>query len=172
MFHSKYQVPLYLWHIELIIRSWKASKYYVNNCRYLSFFVTNQLLIIYLHISIISLLWICFNEFAFENASFCILLAILEKWKWFSLREKCPYSELFWSVFSSIRTGYGDTRSFSPYSVWMRENTEQNTSEYVHFLRSVKVNKRDPTIKETLYARLTSMHVMSPQIVKCLGFFW
>ena len=24
-----------------------------------------------------------------------------------SLREKCPYSELFWSVFSCIRTEYG-----------------------------------------------------------------
>ena len=34
---------------------------------------------------------------------------------WWSLREKCPYSELFWSVFSRIRT---------------------NNSEYGHFLRS------------------------------------
>ena len=24
-----------------------------------------------------------------------------------TLREKCPYSELFWSVFSRIRTEYG-----------------------------------------------------------------
>ena len=31
-----------------------------------------------------------------------------------SLLEKCPYSELFWSVFSRIRT-------ISPYSVRMRE---------------------------------------------------
>ena len=27
-----------------------------------------------------------------------------------SLREKCPYSELFWSVFSRIRTEYGEIR--------------------------------------------------------------
>ena len=28
-----------------------------------------------------------------------------------SLREKCPYSEFFWSVFSLIRTEYGEIRS-------------------------------------------------------------
>ena len=26
----------------------------------------------------------------------------------FTLRKKCPYSELFWSVFSSIQTEYGE----------------------------------------------------------------
>ena len=38
-----------------------------------------------------------------------------------ALRKKCPYLELFLSVFSRIR---------------MRENTDQNNSEYIHFLRS------------------------------------
>ena len=37
---------------------------------------------------------------------------------------KCPFSELFWSVFSRIWT------------VRMRENTQQDNSEYGHFLRS------------------------------------
>ena len=40
-----------------------------------------------------------------------------------TLREKCPYSELFWSVFSRIRTEYGEMRSISPYSVRMRMQT-------------------------------------------------
>ena len=31
----------------------------------------------------------------------------------------------FWSVFYRIWTEYGDTRSISPYSVQMRENTDQ-----------------------------------------------
>ena len=31
----------------------------------------------------------------------------------------------FWSVFSRIRTEYGEIRSISPYSVRMRENTDQ-----------------------------------------------
>ena len=31
----------------------------------------------------------------------------------------------FWSVFSRIRTEYGEIRSISPYSVRMRENTHQ-----------------------------------------------
>ena len=28
-----------------------------------------------------------------------------------SLLEKCPYSELFWSVFSGIQTEYGEIQS-------------------------------------------------------------
>ena len=54
----------------------------------------------------------------------------------YSLRKTCPYSELFWSIFSRIRTEYGEMRSISPYSVRMRENTDQNNSEYGPFLRS------------------------------------
>ena len=58
-----------------------------------------------------------------------------------ALREKCPYLELFWSAFSDIRTEYGEIRIISPYSVQMRENTDQNKSEYGHFLRSVEQRK-------------------------------
>ena len=53
-----------------------------------------------------------------------------------SVREKCPYLEFFWYVFSCIRTEYRIIRSISPYSVWMRENTDQKNSEYGHFSRS------------------------------------
>ena len=52
------------------------------------------------------------------------------------LDEKCLYSELFWPVFSCIRTEYGETLQISPYSVQSWENTDQNNSEYEHFLRS------------------------------------
>ena len=53
-----------------------------------------------------------------------------------SLREKCPYSEFFWSVFSSILSQYGEIR-ISPYSDRMWENTDQkNNSKYEHFSRS------------------------------------
>ena len=53
-----------------------------------------------------------------------------------SLREKCPYSEFFRSVFSRIRTEYGEIRSVSPYSVQMPEDTDQKNSEYGHFSRT------------------------------------
>ena len=45
----------------------------------------------------------------------------------------CPYSELFWSVYSRIRTEYGQTRSICLYSVRIRENVNHNDSEYGHF---------------------------------------
>ena len=51
-----------------------------------------------------------------------------------ALFEKCLYSEFFWSVFSSIWTEY---ESLPPYSAQMRENTEQENSEYRQFSRSV-----------------------------------
>ena len=54
----------------------------------------------------------------------------------YALREKCPHSVFFWSVFSRIRTKYGEIPSVSLYSVRMRENTYHNNSEYGHFPRS------------------------------------
>ena len=42
-----------------------------------------------------------------------------------SLRGKCPNTEVFWSVFSRIRAEYGEIIRISPYSVQMRENTDQ-----------------------------------------------
>ena len=56
-----------------------------------------------------------------------------------SLHEMCPYSEFLWSVFFLIRTEFGDLLCKSPYSVRMRENTDQKNSKYRHFLRSVSV---------------------------------
>ena len=54
-----------------------------------------------------------------------------------TLREKCPCSELFWSMFSRIQTEYGEILRISPYSVRIRENTDQENSEYRHSLLSV-----------------------------------
>ena len=58
------------------------------------------------------------------------------EWSLFALREKRPYSEFFWSVFSRIRTEYGEILRIFPYSVQMWENTDEKNSEYGHFLRS------------------------------------
>ena len=55
-----------------------------------------------------------------------------------ALREKCPYSELFWSAFSLIRIEYREIPILSPYSFRMRQNTDLNNSEYGHLLRSVE----------------------------------
>ena len=48
-----------------------------------------------------------------------------------SLRKKCPYSEFFWSALSRIRTEYGEIQSIT-----------QNNSEYGHFSRSARNNRR------------------------------
>ena len=65
-----------------------------------------------------------------------------------SLREKCPYSEFFCSVYSSIRTEYREIQSGSPYSVQMQENMDQKNSEY--FFRSVSVKEKLNKVKSYL----------------------
>ena len=54
----------------------------------------------------------------------------------YSLREKCRYSELFWSVFYRIWTECEEILRISPYSVRMQENVDQNNSKYGYCLRS------------------------------------
>ena len=39
-----------------------------------------------------------------------------------SLREKCPYSESYWSVFSGIRTEYGEIKKNSKYGHFLRSD--------------------------------------------------
>ena len=54
-----------------------------------------------------------------------------------SLRKKCPYSELFWSVFSRIRTQYGAIQSISPcQSEWekRRPRITPNTDTFKQWL--------------------------------------
>ena len=45
-----------------------------------------------------------------------------------TLRVKCPYLEIFWSIFSHIWTEYGEIFHIVLYSVRMRENADQNNS--------------------------------------------
>ena len=53
-----------------------------------------------------------------------------------STAKKCPYSEFFWSSIYRIWAEYREILCISLYSVQMRENADQNNSEYGHFLRS------------------------------------
>ena len=54
-----------------------------------------------------------------------------------TLRKTFLYSEFFWSVFSHIRTEYGEIRSISAYLARMQENTEQKNSKDGFFSCSV-----------------------------------
>ena len=67
-----------------------------------------------------------------------------------SMHEKCPYSKFFSSAFSCIRTNYGDIRSIFPYSVWMRENTDQNDSNTDTFHAVYLIKKRLTLLQVTL----------------------
>ena len=70
-----------------------------------------------------------------------------------SLCKKCPYSEFFWSVFSHIRTEYGEIGNISSYSVQMRENANQKKSEYFsrsEYSRKSLITKHLVTIAATV----------------------
>ena len=64
-----------------------------------------------------------------------LTIETVEKGVKYVLSKKCPYSELFWSVFSCIRNKYGEIQSVSLYSVQIGEHADQNNSKYWHFLR-------------------------------------
>ena len=70
-----------------------------------------------------------------------------------SLREKCPYSEIFFSVVFRMRTEYREIGSISPYSVQMREITDQKNSKYGTFSRSVN-EVSDGTTKDPFLCSL------------------
>ena len=77
------------------------------------------------------------------------------------LREICPYSEVFWCVFSRIGTEYGEVLGISPYSVQMWENTYQNNSKYGNFLRSDVLRFQSFSLKHS---------PLFPNISNCLLF--
>ena len=53
------------------------------------------------------------------------------------LREKCPYLEIFWSVYSRIWIEYRELLCKSPYSVHIPEHADQKNLAYQHFVWSV-----------------------------------
>ena len=64
----------------------------------------------------------------------CGLSSLSDDWANYKLREMCPNTEFFWSVFSFIRTQHRDFRRKSPYSIQMQENTNQKTLRiWTHF---------------------------------------
>ena len=114
--------------------------YSIKNAIYLTFFpspFTNRAsLFFFVNITFCFSQRFFFRFFVFAGCfGFSVRISVSV---WFSLRKRGPQSELFWSVYSRIRTEYVEIQSrISPYSVRMRENTDQSSSEYGHFSRSV-----------------------------------
>ena len=105
--------------------------------------------------------------------------------KHLALSEKYPYLELFWPVFSGIRTEYGEILHISPFSVRIQENADQNNFEYGHFLRSVvlfwnrklvlyciifRVIPQDLALLY-MYCTLTLENILSPALLLLLLLF-
>ena len=53
----------------------------------------------------------------------------------------CLFSELFWSVCSRIWNEYGES-CITLYSVQMRENTDQNNSQFEHAVHVLRYSRR------------------------------
>ena len=62
-----------------------------------------------------------------------------------ALREKCPYSELFWSLFSGIRTEYGEILHIQSKCGKMRTRITPNTDT---FNAVIKCKRKDWIAKE------------------------
>ena len=72
-----------------------------------------------------------------------------------SLREKCPKRSFFWTVFSRIWTEYGEILRIYPYSVGIRENTNQEKLRIWTLSRSVFALKYGdkPHAQECIFQR-------------------
>ena len=71
--------------------------------------------------------------------------------EWVTLRKKYLYSEFFWSVFSGIRTKYGDLLRKSPYLVQISKNMDQNADIQTYLVRiqTYLVRMRENTNRKT-----------------------
>ena len=77
-----------------------------------------------------------------------------------SLLEKCPYSELFWSVFSRIRT-------ISPYSIRMRELLTSNLPQICDSKITSRVSSR-MSLKgnKSCYKKLPKIPINTKRIIQ------
>ena len=83
----------------------------------------------------------------------------------FSLREKYPNTEFFCSVFSRIRTEYGEIWSIFPYSVGILENTDQKklciwthfTQWLLHLLTWYGIVQFPPIMKKVSSVKLENL---------------
>ena len=73
------------------------------------------------------------------------------------MSKKCQYS-VQWSVFSGIRTKYGEILRSSPYSVRICEKMDQKNSEYKHFSQ---ISKTWVPFKWSLYVSVSHVDCVS-----------
>ena len=119
-----------------------------------------------------------FTEHLWTSASVFInicsnIYPITCKYDIFLLREKCPYSEFCWSVFSRIRTKYGEVFSpnagkYGPKKLWIRTLFTNIRTGYIklqelhHFKEERKfLNIRDKNMSWEIFKK-----VISPKIWK------
>ena len=73
----------------------------------------------------------CWQCLQFGQVIFVLILEsmknLLLQCYYVCMRKKCPYSEFFFSVFSRIRTKYGEIVRISPYSFRMRKIRTRKT---------------------------------------------
>ena len=83
----------------------------------------------------------CFCQIEFTN--FLIHIELFDLYYvlssiWISLCKKCPYSELFWSAFSRIRTEYGEILRIQSECGKIRTRITPNTDTF-HAVYTIKV---------------------------------
>ena len=117
--------------------SWETSRFYVNSKSQIRFLSSNHYYCIIVIIIIIIIIIITTTTTTIQKLqNYSQIYASMNCSVHKSLH--CLKSlEFFWSVFSRIRTEYGEMWSISPYSVRMGENTDQKKSKYGHFSGSV-----------------------------------
>ena len=76
----------------------------------------------------------------------------------------------FWPVFYHIRTEYGEIRIIFPYSIQMRENTDQKNYEYGHFSRSVDAPVFKLQVSRCVFTLIEAFLGMETLVSECSNF--
>ena len=84
------------------------------------------------------------------------------------LCEKWPFPEFFWSIFSCIRTEYGDLPYKSPFSVRMWGNTDQKKVCNGYFSPSVSFCDKNRKVPEDFSKYLCNVFGLSAVMITSL----
>ena len=96
--------------------------------------------------------------------------------RFLSLREKCPYSESFWSAFSRIGTEYGERRD-TPYLSVFSPNAGKcritsNTDTYAVYIISLVASQTfDRVLNTNFFNPLSSNVISGLRINQVVGFY-
>ena len=132
------------------------------------------------NISKSQLLWKTLTSSQVSNCEYVLLEIIDYKFQRQPLREKVPYSEFLWSVFSHIWTEYREILRISPYKDWSRADLSSVYQFWGHLILAPKFKKGRKRKTNALYKNkklpsatlFSKLNIKSESIKDCVRYIF